>query len=193
MKIIPFLPEHFPLIKKYIENGNPVILPTESSYGFSGDIRITRAVTRVEKIKQRDGKAFLCLVSSYDDFKKYCKQESIDRISSSLKNEIEDSPTSLLLEKNNIFPSSFFPSFDKIGIRKTLYKPLQGFLTYYGHALFSTSANISGKLPLYNEKEIIETFQGFRDILFVSAGDLEKNPPSKIIDVENSHHIIVRK
>ena len=193
MRTIDFLPENFPEIRAHIERGNPVIFPTESSYGFSGDISESRVIRRVEKIKNRKNKSFICLVPEFSEMQKYTAPENFSYIPEELLEKAHKSPISFLLKKSENFPQSFFPSFEKVGIRKTLYKPLQGFLTYYGSPIFSTSANFSGEAPIYKEALIREKFQKFRDILFVSAGNLPENPPSEIINVENSSFTSIRK
>jgi len=193
MKTIDFLPENFRDIKSHLDRGNPVIFPTESSYGFSGNIEDIRAITRVEKIKNRKGKSFICLVPEFSDICRYADPENFSDIPDNILKEAQDSPITFLLKKSEFFPKVFFPSFEKVGIRKTLYRPLQGFLSYYGKALFSTSANFSGEAPIYKANHVQEKFQKFRDILFVSAGNLPENPPSQIINVENSHTTVIRK
>lgn len=193
MKTIDFLPENFPEMKAHIERGNPIIFPTESSYGFSGSIFDPRAIRRTEKIKNRSDKSFICLVPEFSEMKAYTSPENFKQIPEQLLRQAEEYPTTFLLNKSENFPERFFSDFEKVGIRKTLYKPLQGFLSYYGKPIFSTSANFSGQAPLYHEAQIREKFQKFRDILFVSVGDLDENPPSQIINVENSECTIIRK
>lgn len=193
MRTIDFLPENFREIRAYIERGNPVIFPTESSYGFSGSITNPQVLRRVEKIKKRENKSFICLVPEFSDIKTYTDPENFSEIPASLMREAEEKPTTFLLKKSENFPNIFFPTFEKVGIRKTLYKPLQGFLSYYGKPLFSTSANFSGQPPIYTEQGIQENFEKYRDILFISVGNLEENPPSQIINVENSTCSLVRK
>jgi L-threonylcarbamoyladenylate synthase len=196
MQTISFLPENFPIIKAHLKRGNAVIIATESSYGFSGDILIPRVIRRVEQIKKRnmddseERKTFLCLVPEFSEMDKWA---DISDLTQEMKDEAEKTPTTFLLPKTEDFPAFFSPEFQKIGIRKTLYRPLQGFLHFYGSPLFSTSANFSGDPAVYNEKIIEETFGKYKDILFVKSGNLEKNPPSQIIDVEKGEKKIIRK
>ncbi len=186
MRIVDFLPENFLDIQAHLERGDPVIFPTESSYGFSGRLDNPRVVGRVERIKKRQGKAFLCLVDSYQ---KMSILADISNISEDLIEESEKTPTTFLLPKSQKFLEKypeFFPEFERIGIRKALYKPLQGFLAFYQKPVFSTSVNFSGEAPLFTEAKVREKFSQYRDILFVSAGDLPENSPSQIFYVENS-------
>lgn len=200
MQILSFLPENFPLIKAHLKRGNVVIFATESSYGISGDIFIPRSIRRAEQIKKRniqekqdeknEKKTFLCIVPEFSDMDKWADTSCI---TNEMKDEAEKIPTTFLLPKKKDFPAFFSPGFKKVGIRKTLYKPLQGFLHFYGSPLFSTSANFSGNPPIYSEKVIEETFRKYKDILFVKSGNLPINPPSQIIDVEKGEKKILRK
>ncbi len=193
MKKISFLPEHFKEIALHLKRGGIVIFPTESSYGFSGDLSFSRGIQRVEYIKQRKNKSFLCLVSHFSEMEKWAETKYIPE---KFLEEAKKNPCTFVLPKKKIFQETFpnfFPEFLKVGIRKTLYKPLEGFLQFYGDPIFSTSANISGEFPLYSEKKIQEKFSQYRDLLFVSAGNLLENSPSKIIDVEKDALKILRK
>ena len=141
MKTISFLPENFEEIKGHLKRGNLVVFATESSYGISGDITIPRTIKRAEQIKQREPQkqAFLCLVAQFSEMEKW---GDTTFLTPKLKKETEEIPTTFILPKSKIFPKFYFPSFQKIGIRKTLYKPLEGFLHFYKTPIFSTSANL---------------------------------------------------
>lgn len=181
MKTIKFLPENFKSIIHHISRGLPVIIPTETCYGFSGDIFSFGAIQRVEEIKGRQDKPFLILVSSLDAIEEYAcipqgKRELIHSLSA-------EKPTSFVLPKTSTFPLHYFPDFPEVGIRVCRYKPLLGFFKIFSSPLFSTSANKTGFPEIYTPEEIQKYFGNIPDILFVDAGILPKNKPSRIIRV----------
>lgn len=178
MKIIPFLPEYFTEISDHLHSGFPVIFPTETCYGFSGNITSSLAVSRVEKIKKRKNKAFLVLAHSFSHISPYA---DISSIPLEWKEKSEKIPLSFLVKKKEKCPVSYFSDFPEIAFRVPLYPPLLGFLQFHKIPIFSTSVNISGFSPLYTEEEICSEFGKNTQILFVSVGDLPRNPPSELV------------
>lgn len=181
MKIIDFLPENFKSIAHHLSRGLPSIIPTETCYGFSGDIFSLGAIQRVEEIKGRQDKPFLILVPSFDDIQQYAdipqgKKERLQALSL-------EKPTSFVLPKVSTFPSHYFPDFLEVGIRVCGYKPLFGFFKIFSFPIFSTSANKTGFPEIYDPEEIQKYFGNIPDILFVNAGMLPCNKPSRIIRV----------
>lgn len=191
MKTLSFLPENFSAIIHHLERGLPTILPTETCYGFSGDIFSLRVINRVEEIKGRQKKPFLLLVENIQHMSEYGvtadQNESIIQLS-------HERPTSFLLPKSPKIPTHYFPQFPEIGIRICSYKPLQGFLHTYKKPIFSTSANLSGSPEIYDPQYIKKYFHHIPDLLFVNAGVLPKNTPSRIIRIlEDNTFEVIRK
>lgn len=183
MRTIAFLPEHFKEIAKHIENGNPIILPTESSYGFSGSIESLKSIKTTENIKGRDQKPFLILVEDEKMLEHYGKTKEIKKFQDFISPQV---PTTFLLPKTKNIPEHYFPSFPEIGIRICTYKPLQGLIHYLKKPIFSTSANKSGFPAIYNARRIEETFSHIPNLLFVSIGNLKQLPASRIIRINNN-------
>ena len=204
MRTLAFLPQHFAEISKHLNSGLPIILPTETSYGFSGNIFSHTAIHAVESIKNRNNdnkKAFLILTDSFQTLQNFA---DISQLSDNNKEYIKqhsnifskNTPTTFILKKNikkHFFLKNYFPNFTEIGIRVPKYPPLIGFLQSHKNPLFSTSANISNHAPLYKSEDIQKYFNAIPNLLFVDAGDLEKNPPSSIIRFDrNGEKIILR-
>ncbi len=204
MKTLPFLPQHFLEISKHLNMGLPIILPTETSYGFSGNITSKTAIHAVELIKNRNNKkdkAFLILVDSFTTLKNFSdiselSKENINYIkknSNFFEFNSKNKPTTFILKKNiknHPFLQNYFSNFKHIGIRVPQYAPLIGFLKNHNTPLFSTSANFSKQLPIYKKEDIIKNFSNIPNLLFVDAGDLQKNPPSSIIQFNKDGELI---
>ncbi len=182
MKKLSFLPENFKHISQHLNAGLPVIFPTETCYGFSGNINSITSVLTVEKIKKRKNKAFLILDSSFEKISEYA---DITNIPQEWRKKSLTTPISFLLPKKENFIDSFFPSFPEVAVRVPVYLPLIGFLQFHKTPIFSTSCNIAGFPPLYNEREVIKQFSHHSQLLFVSAGNLPINPPSQLIKIKN--------
>ena len=204
MQTLPFLPQNFVEISKHLNRGFPIILPTETSYGFSGNIFSHSAILAIQKIKNRENikeKAFLVLVDSFHTLKKI---SDITKISPENKIYIKKysdiytkhTATTFILKKNiEEYPllNNYFKDFTHIGIRVPQYLPLIGFLHSHKTPLFSTSANFANSPPLYNSIDIQKYFNNIPNLLFVDAGDLQKNSPSSIIKFnENGERIKLR-
>lgn len=189
MKTLPFLPHHFAEIKEHLQKGYPVIFPTETCYGFSGDVFSQSAMHFVESIKKRKNNPFLILVKNIEQMQKYARVTNTEII----KKYSEEKSTSFILPKTEKIPDFFFPTFSEIGIRIPKYNPLIGFLSFYKSPIFSTSCNISGFAPLYNSKKIQKIFGDTPNLLFCDAGNIEMNPPSRIIKISNETIEIIRE
>jgi L-threonylcarbamoyladenylate synthase len=187
VKTINFHPENFKEIFHFLESGFSLILPTETSYGFSGSIESFSAKFTVESIKKRIDKPFIILVNSFEEISKFGKVKDLDLI----KNLTKETPTTFLLEKTKEVPKNYFPNFKNIAIRIPSFKPLLGFLNYYKKPIFSTSANFTGENPIYKHDEIIEKFSKFPELVFASSGDLPFNKPSRILEINNENKVNV--
>lgn len=180
MQIIPFHPENFKKIQAHMQKGLPVILPTDTCYGFSGYITSEYAISLTERIKGRENKPFLILVENLSTMQKF---GNTHLLSESFLQE-SSVPTTFLLQKTKKVPSTYFPAFQEIGIRiPDSFPPLIGFLHFLAEPIFSTSANFTGRAPLYTEESVIMHFSQFPEILFATIGDLPEIAPSSIIRV----------
>ncbi len=202
MRTLPFLPQHFLEISQHLNNGLPIILPTETSYGFSGNIFSPTAIHAVEHIKNRKNqknKAFLILVDSFQTLKDFADISELSQKNKDYIKEYSDifsqhKPTTFILKKNikkHPFLKQYYPNFLEIGIRIPKYPPLIGFLKSHKTPLFSTSANLPNHAPLYTSEDIHKYFGHIPNLLFVDAGDLKKNPPSSIIKFNENEELII--
>ena len=190
MRILTFSPENFPQFISHLNAGLPLIFPTDTSYGFSGDPFCESVVKRVEEIKGRQKKPFLLLVADQKHMEEYGD-------TSPLQPEhffnAKTVPTTFLLPKTSILQkSSFFPDFQEIGLRIPVFPLLQEFLTPYAKLIFSTSANFSGEPPIFTTAGIVEKFSSLPDVLFADFGNLPVSPPSLILHIQSGQTEFLR-
>ena len=169
-------------IANHLQNGEVIVLPTDTIYGFSCLPDKEGAMRKIQKLKQRpNSKPFLLLISDFKQLKEYCQvsaqQERILRIlwdpgqrpvTVILKNRLDATRTLAVR-----LPQAPW----LIRLIKTLQQPL-----------LSTSVNLSGQKELINVQKIITHFKG--QALILQPGLIVKNQgrashlkPSAIIDL----------
>lgn len=165
---------------KAIDKGQVVICPTDTVYGFLADAQNKKAVNKIFKIKKRPkSKPLAVFVKNIKMAKELADiNESQEKM---LKKYWPGKHTFVLKSKNRT-----------IALRIPKYKFLNDLLSKIDKPLAQTSVNISSSPPLYKISDIIEQFAK-HDILFIDAGNLKKQKPSKITDLSKNKTKILRK
>ncbi|AJC48458.1 Sua5/YciO/YrdC/YwlC family protein [Allofrancisella guangzhouensis] len=162
-----------------------VSVPTDTVYGLSCIIE-PKVVDRLIKTKQRDSsKGFIIISYNFEHFLEYIdksilSEEQLEKIST-----VQNTPTTWLVPA---MQSIKWLTGEKptVAIRLVKTKVIKGICNKLNRAIISTSANISGKPPLYDAKLIDETF---KDITVFAASNKTSGTPSKIIDIINNEQI----
>ncbi len=156
-----------------LRKGGIVIYPTETSYGIGADAMKSKVVRKISGIKGRGKeKPIPIIVFSLNMAKQYA---FIDAITGKLAGKFMPGPLTIIPRK------------------KARYKYLGGFripgnkfalelAKRFGKPITATSANKSGKPPLYKINDVIRIFSGSVDLI-VDAGNLPKRKPSTVFDV----------
>lgn len=178
MDIFPFSEEFFPTFSSSLTEGKVIILPTETSYGFSCNAFSTRGLEFVEFLKGRTQKPFIILFPDFTEAEKFVFLPPLfNEYFLRSKNE----PISLLLKKRDTFPKNFFPQESHVAIRVPTSFLLRKFLKEHNSPIISTSANRTGEPPLFDPKKIVETFGKEENLLLANGGLLPKRNPSLLI------------
>ena len=90
-------------------------------------------------------------------------------------------PLTLVVKKKSL-PDEL--SEDTVALRISSHRFANSMVKNFGKPVTATSANISGKNPVYNIDEIKDVFMGKVSVI-VDAGSLKKRKPSTIYDVAN--------
>ena len=144
---------------------------------------------KIYKIKKRtDKKPLSVIVKSIYDLKKYAvlnqKQEAI------LKEYLPGPYTFVLLSSDyGIFNQS------SIGVRIPRYKLTALIADKFGSPYATTSANQSGQGPCYHLDCLLNQFKdaNCQPNLILDAGELNKKPPSTVVDLTRWPPHIIRK
>ena len=177
-------------VADYLKLGLVAAIPTDTSYGLAADATSPDAVRKVFEIKRRPlEKVVSVFVASKDDIRRLCiLDELAERALALLPGRV----TLILRAKD---PSYFAPGVvtidGNVGIRLSPH-PLPTLIAeILGRPITATSANISGRPPLYSAREVAEQLPGL-DVL-VDAGELERTPVSTVIDLTTSPPRILRE
>ena len=173
-----------------IKQGGVVAIPTDTSYGLAADALNEESVLKVFRIKRRSlSKPLSIFVDSVKTIEKYF---IVDEVAAKLISLLPERLTLILKAKDpSIFPRGIANEQGGVGVRLPpsiypveLVRATKTFLT-------ATSANLSGKPPIYNpfliEKEL-------RDVdLILDAGVLKRVPTSTVIDLTSCPPAVIRE
>ena len=155
--------------------------PTEAVFGLGCNINNKNSIIKILTIKKRDSSKGLIVIS-----------DSIDKI-----RDLIDSKYHKILDKSNMnteIPTTWLcPASDKaldlitgstgkIALRITKHPVAYEICRTLNYPIVSTSANLAGKTPLTNAKEVVSSFG--EDIDYVIEGEVDiTKSPSRIVDL----------
>jgi len=148
-----------------IRHGGVIAYPTDTIYGLGCDPYDPDAVEKINRIKQRPlNKQFILLAGHLDQIK------SLIRITAEQEKIISqnDEPTSWIIEATSEAPPWLTDKKNTLTIRICKQSDVKKLCHALGHAIISTSANISGKRPAKNALELHKYFQHSVDKILLS-------------------------
>jgi L-threonylcarbamoyladenylate synthase len=129
-----------------IHSGGVVAYPTETVYGLGADPFSTHAVDALKRCKVRpDNNPVLLVVADLDQL-----NEVVSEFSSRARAFAEafwPGPLSLVLPKSGRIPEAVTAGSPKVSVRCPGCETARHLCTVVGHAITSTSANLSGEPP----------------------------------------------
>ena len=174
-----------PTAVNVLKKGGVIIYPSESSYGIGADATSSKAIRKIFEIKGREKKPISIIVSSLRMIKCYAYVGKEDLL---LIKKFMPGRLTLVVKKKKMIPDIL--SKETIGFRIPPHKFSLLLLKKFGTPITATSANKSGKPPLYKISEVIKTFSGKVDVI-IDGGNLPRKQPSTVFDTTNRK--IVRK
>ena len=189
MKVIKLNQKAVSKAIKVIMQGGVVVFPTDTVYGFLASALNKKAVDRIFAIKKRKkSKPMAIFVKDIRMAKKLAEiSEHQEKI---LKRYWPGKITVVLKGKPGM--KLYGVKKNTIEIRIKKYKFLNDLLKKINKPLAQTSVNISGELFLIKINDIIKKFGRYKDVLIISAGNLKKSKPSKILDLTGKNKKILR-
>jgi L-threonylcarbamoyladenylate synthase len=168
-----------------IRHGGIIAYPTDTVYGLGCDPFNATAVAQINDIKQRaSSKQFILLGGHIEQIK------PLVFISDQQQNTILQSqqPTSWVAEAKPCAPDWLCSDENTLTIRISQHSVVQRLCHILGHAIISTSANLSRKPPAKNALTLHKYFHFTVDKILTSQKKLNAKP-SKIIRLCDNHVI----
>jgi L-threonylcarbamoyladenylate synthase len=168
-----------------IRHGGIIAYPTDTIYGLGCDPYNQLAVERINIIKQRPlNKQFIILAGHIDQIRPLIL---ISREEEKIITQ-NDEPTSWVIAAGPKAPSWLIDSENTLAIRISKHDVVKKLCQNLGHAIISTSANTSGKLPAKNALELHRYFHNSVDKILLSNRE-QASKASKIIRLCDNHII----
>ena len=165
------------LLVNAINNNKIVIIPSESCYGISCLAASLSAVAKIHQIKEESQDKPLTLLVS--DISQIEPIGELNHNAIKLSNTFHPGPISIIIELKSDNYSYLSP--DGIAFRIPGDEFTRNLITMLGQPIVTTSANIHGDAPIYNQNDL-DVFKSKVDYIYES-GDLDSNIlPSTIYD-----------
>lgn len=171
--------------------GGVVAVPTDTVYGFAADATSNKAVDKLARIKNRDGKPIAVFVASFKQLAELAelgKKQSV-----LLKQNLPGRFTFVLKKKPGVVLAKRV-GVKTVGVRFTESEWIQALVRAYKKPLAVTSANLSGKPECMSVAEIEAQYRGCKNKpdLALDAGKLKASKPSTVVDISGDEMLILR-
>ena len=176
-------------IKKELEKGGAVVLPTETVYGLFAKALDEKAVDHVYQLKRRPrDKALNLNVASLDDILNFSKNQP--PYLQQLVEKFLPGPLTIILIANDNVPDWVNSDLTTVGFRMPNHPVTLELIREFG-PLIGPSANISGQASGVTLKEILKDFD--QEILGVEDDAYLTGQDSTILDLSGSKARILRQ
>ena len=179
-------------VVKCLQNGGIIIYPTDTVYGLGCDIRQSKALEKIAKIKgvklEKANFSFIC--HDLSNLSDYIKQ--IDTSTFKILKRALPGPYTFILNGNNNLPKEFKKK-ATVGIRVPDNIIIQEIVKKLGAPIISTSIHDADEVLEYStDPELI--FEKWQEIVdMVIDGGYGENIPSTIINLTQDEPIVVRE
>jgi len=170
-----------------VQSGGLLVYPTEGVFGIGCDYRNQTAVLSLLQLKQRPVNQGLVLIASHIE-QVLPLIEPADR--SHLARALKTWPghATWVFPNTELTPQWITGDFDSVAVRVTAHLAVKSLCDHLGHALVSTSANLSGQATPNNCKDLQETWGNQVDYyLDLPLGGM--NEPSAIRLASNGYQL----
>jgi tRNA threonylcarbamoyl adenosine modification protein (Sua5/YciO/YrdC/YwlC family) len=166
-------------LRRTVDRGGVLVVPTESSYALAADPCNHEAVRTVFRIKRRAADMPLPVIVGSIAMISHLGLEMPARGLSGLEQAWPGAP-SILLRCTKDIPAA--AGTGHLAVRIPGHDRLVNLLSQLGRALTATSANRSGRRPLLEAEEAFELVQG-EDAMIVDDGRLVGGAPSTLVSL----------
>lgn len=170
-------------------SGKVFVYPTDTIYGFGGNIFSIEAVKRITEIKGREAsKGFILLLSSLNSLSRYAVIKDARQMD--FLRRIFPNPISVVMKLNK-------KAREELGVKNAAFRiPDHKFCIDLCERvklpLISTSVNRSGEAPLNDYEGIKREFESEVDVIFYSKAKSERSA-STLIDFTGKKPVLLRE
>jgi L-threonylcarbamoyladenylate synthase len=173
-----------------LRSGGVVAFPTETFYGLAVDPRSARAVKAIFSLKQRAPDQPLPLVAA-DSEQIRDHVGTLTPLAVRLALRGWPGPLTLVIPASPRLCDDVHRSTGKIAVRVPADNIARVLARCAGHAITSTSANLSGEPPASTPREVVQAFGEELEVL-IDAGRTPGGLPSTIVDATGEAPVLVR-
>ena len=173
-----------------LKNGGVVAFPTETFYGLAVDPRSAAAVAKVFELKQRAPDQPLPLIASDID-QVAGHAGTLTPLAARLASRGWPGPLTLIIPASRHLCDAVHLSTGTIAVRVPADAVARALAARVGHAITSTSANISGEPPSATPDRVVASLGSGIDVL-IDAGPTPAGLPSTIVDATGDVPVLVR-
>jgi len=181
------------MIEKVVEilkSGGVVAVPTETVFGLVADARKEEAVKRIYRIKERpESKPLTAFVKDIESLRNL--GEYAHPGVENLIGRFMPGPLTIIMKAKPDVPAPIVSDEGKVGVRIPDHPVIKEILAKLDFPLASTSANISGKPPLFSFKDVKSILGDKVD--YVVEEDADGKLPSTVLDVSENVPVLNRK
>ncbi len=168
-----------------LRSGGIVMHPTETCYGLAVDVRNEEALRKLYRLKGRDAnKPLSVLVDGFEMAREY---GVFSEKASELARKYWPGPLSIVVPRGKVLPEFFNKGEGSVAIRYSSDEFGTRMVREFGGSVTTTSANRSGGEPLYSAEDL----EGVD--LIVDGGEILKNKPSTVVEVEGDNIQVLRQ
>jgi L-threonylcarbamoyladenylate synthase len=173
-----------------LRNGGIVAFPTETFYGLAVDPRSAAAVAKVFELKRRGADQPLPLIAS--DIDQVAAQVgTLTPLAARIAARGWPGPLTLIIPASTQLCDAVHLSTHKVAVRVPSDAVARALAARVGHAITSTSANISGHPPAATAEEVLASFGTGIDVV-IDTGHTPAGLPSTIVDATGDVPVLVR-
>jgi L-threonylcarbamoyladenylate synthase len=192
-----FTDEDIDAVANVLKDNKVIVLPTETVYGLSAIATSQSAIDKIYKIKKRTPKQqkhLIILVRSFCMIKRCCflskRQYDYLKKEWSKKRAL----TAILKGRDNLGIKELISEDKGIAVRLPKNDFLLSLIKALDTPIVSTSLNITGQKELEDVSKVSEYFKDKKPDVIIDAGKLNKQKPSKIVNLMDMDNIqIIRK
>ncbi|MBD0371312.1 MAG: threonylcarbamoyl-AMP synthase [Pyrinomonadaceae bacterium] len=177
--------------RRIVEAGGVVAFRTDTFYGLGADPFNPTGVSRINRLKEREGrKPVLVVISDSEVAERFMAEKAA--LFDELTNHYWPGALTVIVKARSSVPDGITAGSGTIGLRLPGDEDVRAFIRTCGGALTATSANLAGEPPARTAAEVAHYFPTELDLI-IDAGDARTDKPSTVIDASPPHPRLIRE